>query len=157
MGRGDGEAGGRAGRAVVSLRARQAAFAQTTARFIDRDHAYGKTDCARIAAYHLRKMGHRPKLAKAGSYASLLGAVRALKRTGFASLPEALDAMNLPRIAPASALVGDLLALPGDDDFHALQIVAGNGRVFGYHADSPKPCFIQPKLELAIAWRVEPR
>lgn len=157
MGSRDGSPGGGAGRDLVSLVRRQAALAATADHFKARELAYGKTDCVRIVAFHLRQMGHRPKLAKAGSYASLIGAVRALRRTGFASLPEAIDAMGFARIAPAAAVVADVLALPGEDDLHALQIVAGNGRVFGYHADSPTPCFIQPKLELAIAWRIEPR
>lgn len=141
----------------MSLMRRQAALAATSAHFIERELVYGKTDCVRIFAYHLRQMGHRPRLAKAGSYTTVIGAVRALKRTGFASLPEAIDTMGFARIAPAAGVVADVLALPGEDGFHALQIVAGNGRVFGYHADSPTPCFIQPKLDLAIAWRIDPR
>lgn len=141
----------------MTLQARQRALAATVSHFEARAFAYGKTDCVRLAAFHLRKMGHRPKLAKAGSYGSLLGAVRALRRTGFASLPEALDAMGFARIAPAAALVGDLLALPGDGELHALQIVAGNGRVFGFHEDRDTACFIQPTLDVAVAWRVEPR
>jgi hypothetical protein len=141
----------------VSLQARQKAFAATVAYFKDRPLVWGRTDCARIIARHVRHMGYRTKLAKAGSYSSLIGAVRALKRTGFASLPEALDSMGFTRIPPAAALIADILALPGDGDLHALQIVAGNGRVWGYHVDSDVPCFIQPTLEVAIAWRVEPR
>jgi hypothetical protein len=140
----------------VTLQARQQALAATVAHFEARPFAYGKTDCVRLAAFHLRKMGHKPQLAKAGSYSSLLGAVRALRRTGFASLPEALDGLGLIRIPPAAALVSDLLALPGEGDLHALQIVAGNGRVFGFHEDRDTACFIQPTLAVATAWRVEP-
>lgn len=141
----------------MTLRLRQTALAATVAHFESRPFDYGKTDCVRMAAYHLRQMGHRPQLAKAGSYSSLIGAVRALKRTGFASLPDALDGIGLPRIPAAAALVGDLLALPGDGDLHALQVVAGNGRVFGFHEDSDTACFIQPTLDVASAWRVDPR
>ncbi|MDB5458158.1 MAG: hypothetical protein JWP92_3743 [Caulobacter sp.] len=141
----------------MSLQARQLALSATVEHFMARPFAFGKTDCVRMAAFHLRKMGHRPSLVKAGSYSSLIGAMRALRRTGFASLPDALDAMGLPRIAPAAALVGDLLALPGEDALHALQVVAGNGRVFGFHADSETACFLQPTLSVAMAWRVEPR
>jgi hypothetical protein len=141
----------------VTLQARQAALAATVAYFENRPLVWGRTDCARIVARHVRNMGHPTKLAKAGSYSSLVGAVRALKRTGFATLPEAIDAMGFVRIPPAAALVADVLALPGDGDLHALQIVAGNGRVWGYHVDRDTPCFIQPTLDVAIAWRVEPR
>lgn len=141
----------------MTLKARQAALEATVARFDGRPFAYGQTDCVRLAYFHLRRMGHRPQLGKAGRYASLIGAVRALKRTGFASLPEALDGIGLPRIPPAAALVGDILALPGDGELHALQIVAGNGRVYGFHEDRETACFIQPTLAVASAWRVDPR
>lgn len=141
----------------MTLQARQAALAATVAHFEARPFAYGKTDCVRLAYFHLRGMGHRPQLGKAGKYSSLIGAVRALKRTGFVTLPDALDGMGLPRIPPAAALVGDLLALPGDGGLHALQIVAGNGRVFGFHEERETACFIQPTLDVASAWRVEPR
>lgn len=141
----------------MSLQLRQKAFEATVTHFEGRPLVWGQTDCARIVARHIRNMGRPTKLAKAGSYSSLVGAVRALKRSGFASLPEALDAMGFVRIPPAAALIADVLALPGDSDLHALQIVAGNGRVWGYHVDSDVPCFIQPTLGEAIAWRVDPR
>lgn len=141
----------------MTLQARREAFAKTVAYYEGRPLVWGRTDCSRIIARHLRHMGHKPTLAKAGSYSSLVGAVRALKRTGFASLPEAIDGMGLQRIPPSAALIADILALPGDGDLHALQIVAGNGRVWGHHVDSDVPCFIQPTLDVAIAWRVEPR
>lgn len=139
------------------LQKRQAALAATVARYQDRAFGFGKVDCVRLTATHLRNMGYRPSLAKAGSYSSLTGALRALRRTGFASLPDALDGMGLPRIPAAAALVGDVLALPGEGGLAALQIVAGNGRVFGFHADSDVACFIQPQLAQALAWRADPR
>lgn len=141
----------------MTLQARQRALAATVEHFQDRPFAYGKVDCVRLAYFHLRKLGHSPRLGKAGSYSSLVGAIRALRRTGFASLPEALDDLGLPRIPPAAVLVGDILALPGDGELHALQIVAGNGRVFGFHEDRDAACFIQPTLDVASAWRVDPR
>lgn len=141
----------------MSLRQREIAFTQTRAKFAARPFAWGEVDCVRLVAFHLRQMGYRPQLAKAGSYRSLRGAMTALKRTGFADLPAALDALALPRIPPAAAVIGDLLTLPGEGGLHALQIVAGNGRVFGFHAESETACFIQPRLADAMAWRVDPK
>lgn len=116
--------------------------------------AYGKNDCVRLGAFVLRRRGHRLKLAKAGTYHSALGAVRAMKRAGVASIEEALDAMQLPRIAPAAALPCDLVLIPGEGPFGgALTMAVGNGRVLGYHQDLDGADVLQP-TEYVGAWRV---
>jgi hypothetical protein len=133
---------------------RRVAAAQATLdRFKDRPFALGKDDCARMAVFHLKQFGHRPKLAPAGSYSSLLGARRALTRAGFATLADAVDALGLARIPPAAAVVGDLLMLPGIDEFGALAVALGNGRVVAWHEDAAGACVIQP-VEFLTAWSV---
>ncbi len=133
---------------------RRVAAAQATLdRFQGRAFAFGKDDCARMAVFHLRKLGLHPRIAKAGSYSSLLGARRALARSGFTSLAEAVDSHGLIRIAPAAAVVGDLLMLPGVEDFGALTIAMGNGRVLGWHEDAPGAAVLQP-IDFVTAWSV---
>ena len=137
----------------VLLQRQQAAQA-AVARFKGQPLIYGKNDCVRLAAFVLRKMGHRPQLAKAGSYSTALGAVRALERAGYEDLAAAVDALGLPRIAPAAAWVADLVLLPAEGPFGgALSVAVGNGRVLGYHEDVGGADILQPVQYLA-AWRV---
>lgn len=128
----------------------------TLDRFKDHPFAFGKNDCARLVAFHLRKLGYRPSLAKAGSYKTALSARAALKRAGYESLADALDGLGLPRIPPAAAVVGDVLQIPAVDAFGALAVAMGNGRVLGYHQDTVSAVVMQP-LAFEAAWRVVPR
>lgn len=139
---------------MSELLRRQHAAQAAVDRFKGQPLAYGKNDCARLAAFVLRKMGHRPQLAKAGTYRTALGAARALERSGFEDLAAAIDAMGLPRIAPAAAWVADLVLLPAEGPFGgALSVAVGNGRVLGYHEDVDGADILQPVQYLA-AWRV---
>lgn len=132
---------------------RQQAAQATIDRFQGKPLAYGRDDCVRMAVFCLRKLGVKVSLLKAGSYRSELGAARALKRTGFATLAEAVDAQGLPRIAPAAAVTGDILALPiNDRDEVALAIALGNGRALGFSAETGVCCVVQPHA-YAAAWR----
>jgi hypothetical protein len=138
---------------TVLLRRQQAAQAAID-RFKDQPLVYGKNDCVRLAAFVLRKMGHRPQLAKAGSYRTALGAARALQRAGFEDLAAAVDALGLPRIAPAAAWVADLVLLPAGAPFGgALSVAVGNGRVLGYHEDLGGAEILQP-VQYVAAWRI---
>lgn len=138
---------------MLPMIARRDAAQAAVDRFDGRPFAWGKNDCVRLSAFVLRQLGHKPNLARAGSYSSLLGAKRALARTGFATLDAALDALGLPRIPPAAAVVGDIVGLPGLDDWTALTIAVGNGRVLGFMEG--RGGIMQPNAPLT-AWRVEP-
>lgn len=127
----------------------------TLDRFKDQPFRFGKRDCVRMCAFHLRAMGYRPQLAKAGSYSSYLGARRALRNAGFTSLGAAIDSLGLEPIAPAAALPGDIVELPSEDEIGALGIAAGNGRLLGYHPDADGAVIVQPQAYVR-AWRVEP-
>lgn len=129
---------------------RQQAVQTTVDHFQGQPLVYGRTDCARMVAFMMKRLGLKVSLLKAGAYGSELGAAKALRRTGFASLPEAVDAHGLPRIAPAMAVVGDILALPAERFGGALMIAVGNGRVFGYFEGSFQVG--QPHL-FEAAWR----
>lgn len=137
---------------------RRVAAAQATVdRFKDRPFRWGREDCARMVAFHLRKMGYSLRLAKAGSYTSALGAKRALRALGFADLAAAIDSYGLERIPPAAAVAGDILLVPGEDEFGgALHVAVGNGRSLAYHQDVEGAAIVQP-VEFIAAWRVTPR
>ena len=117
----------------LSLPARVAAAESAIARFAGEEFAWGKADCLRLVAHALRQMGHAPPLRAAGDYRTLLGAHRALKRTGHASLDAWVDAWGLRRIPPAFALPGDVLALPSDvPSMPALALQLSGGRLLGF-------------------------
>ena len=89
-------------------------------------------------------------LLKAGSYSSARGAARALVRLGVKDLCEAMDLLGLPRIAPAMALPGDIIALAGPEG-PALTVAVGNGRVLGFYEAAGVCTVLQPH-EYLTAW-----
>jgi len=137
------------------LISRVAAAQATLDRFKDEPFQWGRKDCVRMAAFHLRQLGYRPKLGKAGSYSSALGARRALARAGYDSLAAALDDLGLERTPPAAALVGDIVQGASGDAFGAIGVVLGNGRILGYQEDLPGAAVLHP-LALDLAWRADP-
>lgn len=142
--------------APIMLR-RVAAAQATLDRWQGVAFEWGKADCARLVASHLRLLGIRLRIGKAGSYSSALGATRALRRVGFDTLAAVLDGHGLLRIPPAAAVVGDVLLLPGDPDdnrgFDALAVALGNGRVLAWHPDAPGAVVCQP-VQFDAAWSV---
>lgn len=139
---------------MTEMLRRQRAAQATVDRFRAAPFVYGKNDCARLAAFALRQMGHKPGLAKAGSYSNALGAARALKRLGHDDLASALDALGLLRIPPIAALPGDLIMVPGEGPFGgAIAVAVGNGRVLGYHEDLDGADILQP-VDFVGAWRL---
>lgn len=137
------------------VRRRDAAQA-TLDRFKDRPLKLGRDDCVRMIAFHLRKLGYSVKLPPSGAYGTIRGALKELKARGFDNLGAAIDALGLERIAPASAIVGDILMLPSADGLGALHIALGNGRTVAYHEDLIGAGVLQP-LEFIAAWRVATR
>lgn len=91
-----------------------AATSATFDRFNGQALVLGKTDCARMVAFHLKQLGFKPSLLKGGAYSTEVGARRALKRLGVSSLSEIMD-RHFPRWdSPAKARVGDILCGPGE-------------------------------------------
>jgi hypothetical protein len=125
----------------------------TLDRFIGKSFAYGRADCVQMAAFHLKAMGHTVLLSKGGQYRSALGAGKAIRRAGYASLAEALDAMGLERIPPAAALPGDIIAIPTAAKLECLMIVLGNGRALGWVDEVPEASVLQPVM-YETGWRV---
>lgn len=124
-------------------------------RALGRPHKWSTLDCGKMAGLHLRKLGHTLELPKVGAYSTPAGAVKWLRTRGFESLEQRLDALGLPRIAPAHALVGDILALESIDALAALVIVLGQGQYLGFHEDSDVAVIIKPTA-FAGCWSVLP-
>jgi hypothetical protein len=135
---------------------RRVAAAQATLdRFRDAPFAFGEADCARLVGFHLRQLGYRPGLSRGGSYRTALGARAALRRAGFASLGAWLDDVGLVRIAPAEALVGDILQGESGDEFAALGVALGNLAMVGFHEDAAGATVLR-SVRLSGAWRAVP-
>ena len=135
---------------------RKAEAAQATAvRFKDVPLRLGRNDCARMAAYHLRRLGHQVRLPHSGAYASARSGKKALAALGFDTLAEALDSFGFERIAPAATMAGDIVELPSEGPLGAVTIALGNGRVIGWHQDASGAAVLQP-IEWKAAWRVQP-
>jgi hypothetical protein len=118
---------------------------------------YKDHDCVRLAAFAVKAMGHRVKPLKGLRWTSRNGAMKALRRSGFADLVEAVDAMGFDRQAPAKAFPGDLIALEaGDGAFGpTLAVYLGSGAVLGF-AEVGGQVICQPRRLIAAvqSWRV---
>lgn len=139
---------------------RRVAVAQATLdEWRDKPFRLGRRDCARMVAWHLRKMGHPVRLPPSGSYATAKSAKAALAERGHADLLAALDSFGFARIPPAAARPGDVLAipsLPGEEDIGCLMVALSNGRAVGYVDGVDGATTVQP-LEYVAAWRVVPK
>jgi hypothetical protein len=140
---------------MISTRTRAKAAQATLDRYKDLPFSFEQNrDCAKMTLFHLKKMG-RPvvKLSAVGSYKSANGARAALRRMGVSDLAELAD-KHFPRIAPAEALVGDLIELEGNGPLGTLSIYVGNGMVLTYHEDAVG-AVVARLAEAKAAWRVE--
>lgn len=113
----------------------------------------GHADCVRLAADHLRRMGHTVRLPAKGRYATLRSAQKELIARGYKDLPAALDGMGFERIPPASARPGDVIAIPSEHAIGCLMVAVGNGRALGFHQDVEGAEILQP-MEYEGAWRL---
>ncbi|WP_037462623.1 DUF6950 family protein [Sphingobium herbicidovorans] len=138
---------------MTPLERRHAAIEATMARYRDRPFEWGKVDCAKVAAFHLKRLGHKILISKAGSYSSPLGASRALRRLGYATLAEMADGIGLTPIPYARMLLGDIAEMPAEAPLGAIGIYAGNGNLFCFHEDHPGLVTFAPDRILR-AWSV---
>ena len=83
-------------------------------RFVGKPYEPGKRDCAILAAHLLHQYGVAVPVMKGLRYSTEAGAIKSLKRTGCRDIMQAVDKLGLQRIAPAAAMVGDLVGLPCD-------------------------------------------
>jgi hypothetical protein len=136
---------------MTPLERRHAAIEATMARYRGRAFEWGKVDCAKVVAFHLKAMGHKIAISKAGKYCNALGASRAIRRMGYKTLAEMADGIGLVQIPHAYMILGDIAEVEGDTAIGALSIYAGNGNVFCFHEDLPGLVTFKPNTILR-AW-----
>lgn len=140
---------------MTAIMVRRVAAAQACIdRFVGKTYDCSKNrDCIKLAGHSMHKMGRRTGLTKGLRYSSEAGGLRVMRKLGFKTLIEAVDAAGLERIAPAMALPGDIIALQtGDSAFGcSLAVAVGNGRVVGFV--NGFGAVLQP-LQYLTAWRV---
>lgn len=137
---------------MTELERRAAATTATFERFNGQPLVLGKTDCARMIAFHLKQMGFRPSLLKGGSYSTEVGARRALMRLGVSSLSETMD-RHFPRWdSAAQARLGDICCVAGDGGMgDAMQVKLHRDRVLGFLDGA---CGELVNIQHGVAWRV---
>jgi hypothetical protein len=136
-------------RPLPDLNRRHRALEKTLAKYRGRPRDWKTIDCVRMLRSHLVAMGHK-KVPKLPRYSSALGAKRALKAAGFATIAEMIDSI-LPRIAPAMALPGDVLLVRGDEGFDAVTLSLGH-KAFGWHEEA-EGAVVLVLHEIEGAWR----
>jgi hypothetical protein len=128
----------------------------TVDKFDGAQLSWGKSDCLRMFASHVRQFGYRVNLAKYGTYSTIKGAISALRKT-HKTMSAGVESYGLRPIGYASAWPGDIIAMPGaDSDWEALGIYLGNGRALAFgDNDDQEVCGVGQPLEIVGAWRVE--
>lgn len=106
-------------------------------RFNHKPYKPGVRDCPRLVLHDLHQLRVPVPFATKLKWKDEADGLRVLKSLGFKNLIEAMDGLGLPRIAPARALQGDVIALPTDHKVGALSVAVGNGRVIGFIDGSP--------------------
>lgn len=104
---------------------------KTKEKFYGRQFAWGTGDCAKMAAFHARAFGW--KIPKQGTYRTEFGALKYLKELGFDSVTDLVTATGLTEIAPARAMIGDIVTFESDSKIGALGIAVGNGNMLAFH------------------------
>jgi hypothetical protein len=135
--------------AVNDLIRRQEALQRTQAKYGKLSFELGKCDCVLLARFHLLAMGHKG-LPKPGRYSTPAGALRQLKKAGHDNLESMLDSL-LPRITPASAVMGDVGIVDGENG-EAIMICAGR-KWIGFHQDADGLVAVELFQPVKVAWR----
>jgi len=135
------------------MQRRAEAVAATEARFRDRPFDWRKqATCIHLLRFHAAKMGHNVPVVP--RFRSPLGARRALLATGWQTLPALLSSM-FQKIPPAFMFPGDVLAMPGNDGWHALVIKADRSKFLGWHEDATGCEYMEVDMGAAVgAWRL---
>lgn len=113
----------------------------TRKKFAGRPFQYGSVDCIKMARFQARGLGHT--LPMPPRYTTAVGAIRAIKKLGHDDI-DAMLASFFPRIAPASARIGDLVTGEGEGGVDAVFINAGR-KLMGFHMGSDELVMISPE------------
>jgi hypothetical protein len=134
----------------IDLVARAAATAPVADKYRLRPFDWAKrATCIHLARDQLVAMGHAPPPIPV--FRSALGARRALHKAGFADVAALLDSL-LPRIPPASMVVGDLALMAGEGGLDGIVVSAG-GKVMGWHESDPSGLMNLIGIDYLAAWR----
>lgn len=124
--------------------------------FHEQPFEWGRNDCAHLIATVLTGLGYENPLKDFRKYSTEAGAKRALLQKGFESVEDVLDqSLKLERIAPASTLPGDFVAIPGEGDTgHALGVVLDADRVMAFcDLGQGVRCEVGSLTAATFAWR----
>lgn len=129
---------------------RKAATEKTLAKYRDKPFSWkdGYT-CLHMLRFHLRQLGHKPETLP--RIRSAIAARRALDTRGWKDVGDMLDTL-LPRIAPASMLLGDVVMFESGEGLGAITIALGGTKVMGWSDAAPMMTALEP-IEIAGAWR----
>lgn len=127
--------------------------------WLGQDFEWGVADCGQMVGWHLETAGYSTPLKDARAYSTDIGAKRAMKALGADSMEDFIDRLGFERIAPASAIVGDVIGLPGgteDDQWTALGVHAGQDRILAFAAAQGEVARVHSgQASVAtVAWRV---
>ncbi len=140
----------------MQLVSRIVAAQATIDRFLDQEFQWGANDCAHLAAFAIRSLGHADPLAKIDSYGTRRNALKAMRRAGIENIPDHLERLGFAPIAPATALPGDIVGIPAEQDdeakgWVALGVAIGQDRVLGF---ANGRCGWAPTNVATRAWRI---
>ena len=142
---------------ALSLAERAARTESVLARYRSRAFAWDGASCIHLARAQAVAMGH--KVPRLRPIRSAIGARRALIAQGFDRVEDLFDSL-FPRVTALAMLIGDICAVPGEDDdgqgFPALFIADGVGNLIGWHAADPSHLVpVKYALgEVTGAWRL---
>ncbi len=136
---------------MTPLEKRQKYTQATVQKYGTRPFRWGVCDCAKIAAFHLRKF--RWIVPKTGGYRTAEEAVARLAALECRDLPQLAAKVGLPEIAPAYAIVGDIVSFAADHPLGAIGLVVGNGNMMAFHEAHATPV-IMSMDQIDRAWSV---
>lgn len=110
------------------------------------DVVWGEFDCLRFGIEAAAAVGRRDLLPMVPNYSTPIGAMRALRKMGFASIMEAMDAHATP-ISGARAMPGDI-AYFDQPPMGMIGVVIGADAVF-LHAEG----FVRVRAAELCCWR----
>lgn len=133
-----------------SLVERQAVTQATLDRFAGKPFEWGSIDCGQMVIWHLKAMGW--KITVGPTWKTPIALKRFLNRRG-GSGASCIDGWGVPRIPPASAIIGDIIEMEGEPPFGAFGVSLGNGRVLAFSEDVEGTAVLQPIIPPLAAWR----
>jgi hypothetical protein len=145
--------------AVANLIERVETTQKTIDHWLGQEFEWGVADCGQMVGWHLEQTGMTTPLKDARAYTTDIGAKRAMRALGADSMEDFIDRLGFERIAPAMAIVGDIVGLPGgtdDDQWTALAIHTGQDKILAFAAAEGDVARVHSGSAsvATIAWRV---